>query len=68
MRDQSGTDRNIADALEAVFNLVYLARITLADRDAADAYLTQAEQELKLIARHPLFSAAGSEYRDFPLH
>jgi hypothetical protein len=36
-------DSNIADVLEALANLLYLARASLDDRRAADLYLARAE-------------------------
>jgi hypothetical protein len=52
-------NRDPAYALETLFNLLYLARMTLEDRQAADAFLAMAEDELKTIAHHPAFSSAG---------
>jgi hypothetical protein len=44
-------DRYIADTLEAIANLLYLARVSLDNKETADAYLAMAEDIIRTTAQ-----------------
>ena len=52
-------DHQLRNSLEAVTNLVYLARVNASDPRAALTYLELAEEHLKLIAGTQVRAAKG---------
>jgi hypothetical protein len=47
-------DRNVADSLEAISNLIYLIRHSLYDPAKTLSYVELAEERLKALAQHPV--------------